>query len=80
MIFLTATERFVALATGILVLLGMIIGAKGKWDATNATLGELQRGLASFMMQHEKDHARMDRDLDGVEERLQDHIGRHRRY
>lgn len=52
---------------------------KGKWDETNHVLLGLVKTVADMYAVNAQDHARMDRRADKLEDRIIEHIGRHRR-
>lgn len=76
----TTVEGYLSIIGGIIVIVGLLIRIVRAWDSTNDTLGALKVSFEAYLVQHEKDHGRMERREDGLEREIRDHIGKHRRY
>jgi hypothetical protein len=80
---LDAMQKFWAIMSAVCGCAGLfgklLWDIRGKWDETNHMLLGLVRTVAEMGTMNSQDHARMDRRTDKLEDRIIDHIGRHRR-
>ena len=75
----TSGERFVTLLIGVFTILGFLFKIIRNWDATNDTLATLSRDFQNFVRDHTIEHQRLNRQHEVLENRFNEHVGRHRR-
>ena len=80
---LDSAQKFWGLVSAFLGSVGLVSkllwDVKGKWDETNHMLMGLVKTVSDMMSANSLDHARMDHRTDKLEDRIIEHIGRHRR-